>query len=475
MTVVTRFAPSPTGFLHIGGVRTALFNFLFARRHGGRFLLRVEDTDRRRSTPQAVKAIVDGLAWLGLEGDGETIFQSSRGARYREVTAELLERKRAYHCWCGPEELAAMRAAQKQRGEKPRYDRRCLGRKPPPAGAGVKPVVRFLNEGDFDVAFTDAVHGEIKISNRELDDLVIARSDGTPTYNFSVVVDDRDMGVTHVIRGDDHINNTPRQINLLRALGAKPPVYAHLPMILGADGARLSKRHGSVSVLEYRRHGYLPQALLNYLARLGWSHGDREIFSMPELCELFDLARVNKAAAAFDPEKLRWLNQHYIKESAPESMAPAFAACLRDAGVGEARIAQGPPLPQVIAVHRERAATLAEMAGRAKFYFTDSIAVPPNLAEKYFTADVTPALAKLAAALAATDWNAAAITEAITAAANRHNLKFGQLAQPLRVAVTGGTVSPPIDATLQLLGRERIVSRLNTVDAQPPHPVGRRR
>lgn len=468
MTVVTRFAPSPTGFLHIGGARTALFNFLFARRHGGRFLLRVEDTDRQRSTPQAVNAIVDGLAWLGLEGDCDAVFQSSRGARYREVTAELLEQKRAYHCWCSAGELAAMRAVQKQRGEKPRYDRRCLGRKNSPAG--VAPVVRFLNEDDGEVAFTDAVHGEIKISNRELDDLVIARSDGTPTYNFSVVVDDRDMGVTHVIRGDDHINNTPRQINLLRALGAKPPVYAHLPMILGADGARLSKRHGSVSVLEYRRQGYLPQALLNYLARLGWSHGDREIFSMPELCELFDLARVNKAAAAFDPEKLRWLNQHYIKGSAPESLAPAFAACLREAGVGEGGIAQGPPLAAVITAHRERAATLAEMAGRAKFYFTDTVTVPPNLAKKFFTTDVTPALAKLAAALAATDWSTAAITEAIATAAGR-NLKFGQLAQPLRVAVTGGAVSPPIDVTLQLLGRERAIKRLNCILKPPPPGV----
>jgi glutamyl-tRNA synthetase len=315
-SVRTRFAPSPTGYLHIGSVRTALYAWLFARHHGGRYILRVEDTDRERSTQAAVDAILEGMAWLGLGYDEGPFYQTQRFPRYREVVDQLLAGGHAYHCYCTREELDAMRAAAQAEGRKPRYDGRCRERKAP--RDGVAPVVRFRNPSSGDVVLEDRVKGRIVFANAELDDLIIARSDGTPTYNFTVVVDDADMRITHVIRGDDHVNNTPRQINMFSALGVAPPVYAHLPMIHGTDGAKLSKRHGAVNVLEYRDMGFLPQGLLNYLLRLGWSHGDQEIFSVDDMVRLFDLDKVSRAAASFDPSKLLWVNQQHM-QSTPSS------------------------------------------------------------------------------------------------------------------------------------------------------------
>ncbi|MGB1581667.1 MAG: glutamate--tRNA ligase, partial [Nevskiales bacterium] len=315
MSLTTRFAPSPTGYLHVGGARTALYSWLYARHHGGRFVLRIEDTDRERSTPESIQAILDGMAWLGLDSDAEPVYQTQRFDRYAEVMQKLLDEGKAYRCYCTREEIDEMREQAMARKEKPRYDGRCRDRSEP--REGVEPVIRFKNPTEGEVVINDLVRGEIRIRNTELDDLIIARSDGTPTYNFVVVVDDADMGITHVIRGDDHINNTPRQINILEAIGAEPPAYAHLPMILGSDGKRLSKRHGAVSVLAYRDEGYLPQALLNYLLRLGWSHGDQEVFSREEMIELFDLKAVQKAAASFDPDKLNWLNQQHMMSLPP--------------------------------------------------------------------------------------------------------------------------------------------------------------
>ena len=461
MSVVTRFAPSPTGALHIGVVRTALFCWLYARANDGRFLLRIEDTDRARSTPEAVAGILDGLAWLGITSDREAVYQTRRFDRYREVLRELLRRERAYHCYCTPDELAALRAEQMARGEKPRYDRRCLRRAAPPSSSPeVKPVVRFLNDEDGEVVFTDLVHGTLRFNNRELDDLIIARSDGSPTYNFTVVVDDLDMEVSHVIRGDDHINNTPRQLNILRALDAPPPQYAHLPMIRGADGRPLSKRHGALGVLEYRRRGYLPEALLNYLVRLGWSHGDREVFSMDEVARLFDLAGVHKAAATYDAEKLRWFNQHYIKQRSAASLVPAYLACLRAQGVDDAG-AGGPPPQRVLEAYRERAVTLEELARSTLWCYRGLDGYEEAAARKFLVAGAAPALRALCAALERLPgWEAAAIHAALDAVVKDHGLKFGRLAQAVRLALTGGTASPPIDVTLVLCGRERAVQRI---------------
>ncbi|HBG50635.1 MAG TPA: glutamate--tRNA ligase, partial [Gammaproteobacteria bacterium] len=354
MTVVTRFAPSPTGHLHIGGARTALFSWLYARRQGGRFILRVEDTDRERSTDEYVQAILEGMAWLGLEHDDGPYYQTQRFDRYRQIIERMLAEGTAYRCYCSRERLDALRAEQMVAKEKPRYDGLCRDRQDPPP-EGVSPVVRFRNPTDGQVVFEDLVRGPIAFDNAELDDLIIARSDGTPTYNFTVVVDDADMGVTHVIRGDDHINNTPRQINLLRAISVTPPAYAHVPMILGADGQRLSKRHGAVSVLQYRDDGYLPEALLNYLVRLGWSHGDQEIFSRQEMIDLFDLAAVHRAPSTFNPDKLLWLNQHYLKTEDPGNVAGHLQPHLAALGVDPDA---GPDLAEVVRALRERSKTL---------------------------------------------------------------------------------------------------------------------
>jgi glutamyl-tRNA synthetase len=457
MTVRTRFAPSPTGLLHIGGVRTALFCWLYARRHGGVFILRVEDTDRERSTPEAVQVILDGMRWLGLDADEGPFYQTKRYPRYREVILQWLKEGKAYHCWCSKEELEAMRNAQLTRKEKPRYDGRCRqGRAPLP---GVTPVVRFRNPQDGAVIVADAVHGDVTFQNAELDDLIIERSDGNPTYNFCVVVDDYDMKVTHVIRGDDHLNNTPRQMNMLRAMGVEPPVYAHLPMILGSDGTKLSKRHGAVSVLAYREEGYLPDALLNYLARLGWSHGDQEIFSLEEMTALFDIADVNKSASAINPDKLAWINQQHLMRLPPAKIVPELRWQLERLGV------TGTPdatLEAVILAQRERSKTLKEMAEASRFFFEPPAAYEEKAARKNLTAESALVLTQARANLGAlAEWTAPSIHGSIQALAEGQGLGLGKVAQPLRVAVSGGSVSPPIDQTLAILGRDETLRRLD--------------
>ena len=455
--VITRFAPSPTGFLHIGGIRTALFSWLFARRHNGEFLLRIEDTDRERSTEAALNVILEGMEWLGLDHDRDIVYQSQRTEKYEAVIQELLERDLAYYCYCTPEELEAMRKEAMSRGEKPRYNGkyRDLGRRP---AEGDTPVVRFKNPLDGDVVIDDLIQGRVVISNRELDDLIIARSDGSPTYNLTVVVDDADMGVTHVIRGDDHLNNTPRQINIFAALGAAAPKYAHIPLILDPEGKKLSKRHGAASVLDYQDQGYLPEALLNYLVRLGWSHGDQEIFSTGEMTELFDIARVNKAAAALNPDKLTWLNQHYLRESNAERIACLLKRKLVELGVD---VTGAPDLKEVAGIQKERVKTIAEMAEQSRFFYEEFAEYDETAAKKHLRPVALAPLRQVRETLAGLDaWDRESIHAAIDAAAEQQAVKFGKIAQPLRVAVTGGAVSPSIDVTLELLGRDRTLVRL---------------
>jgi glutamyl-tRNA synthetase len=461
MSVRTRFAPSPTGFLHIGGLRTALFCWLFARRHSGKFILRIEDTDLERSTDEAIQQILDGLEWAGLDHDEGPFFQTKRFDRYREVIDELLAQGHAYRCYCTKAELEQMRAEQTARGEKPRYDGRWRDRTD--SLPGVPAVVRFKNPLAGEVVVEDVVHGRVVFQNSELDDLIIARSDGSPTYNFCVVVDDMDMQISHVIRGDDHLNNTPRQMNMLLALGAKPPVYAHLPMILGADGAKLSKRHGAVSVLQYRDDGYLPEALLNYLVRLGWSHGDQEIFSIEEMIRLFDIADVNKAASAFNGEKLAWLNQqHMMHAPAARLVAPLRWHLQRD-GVHTHDEAQ---LEQIVVVQRERAKTIKEMAANSVFFFRAPQVYDEKAVRKHVTPEVLALLESVAEELGVlSEWTATALHAVISGLAARENIPLGKLAQPIRLAVCGGTVSPPIDATLAILGRDETLSRLTQARA----------
>jgi glutamyl-tRNA synthetase len=457
MTIRTRFAPSPTGLLHIGGVRTALFSWLYARHHGGTFILRVEDTDVERSTPEAVEVILDGMEWLGLNADEGPFFQMRRMDRYREVLAQFLQAGKAYHCYCSKEELEAMRNRQLAAKQKPRYDGTCRNRTEP--RPGVNPVVRFRNPLDGAVIVEDVIHGPVAFENTELDDLIIARSDGTPTYNFCVVVDDMDMKVTHVIRGDDHLNNTPRQINMLIALGATPPVYAHVPMILGADGAKLSKRHGAVSVLQYREEGFLPVALLNYLVRLGWSHGDQEVFSLEEMIRLFDIKDVNKSASAFNADKLLWLNQQHIMKSAPEEVAKYLAPQLAALGVECNDPGQ---LARVVKAQQERAKTLKEMAANSVFFFRDFAQYDEKAAKKNLGPDSVTPLQEVRAVLAALPaWSAPEIHRVVNETAEKLSLGLGKVAQPIRVAVSGTTVSPPIDVTLEVLGREATLGRLD--------------
>ncbi|MBM4220224.1 MAG: glutamate--tRNA ligase [Gammaproteobacteria bacterium] len=455
--VRTRFAPSPTGLLHIGGVRTALFCWLYARRHGGTFILRVEDTDRERSTPAAVQVILDGMEWLGLHADEGPFYQTERYPRYREVIRQWLAEGKAYHCYCSKDELEAMRNAQLARKEKPRYDGRCRARTGPVEG--VTPVVRFRNPLEGAVIVDDAVHGKVVFQNAELDDLIIERSDGNPTYNFCVVVDDYDMKITHVIRGDDHLNNTPRQMNMLRAMGVEPPVYAHLPMILGPDGTKLSKRHGAVSVLHYREEGYLPEALLNYLARLGWSYGDQEIFSLEEMTRLFDIKDVNKSASAINPDKLAWINQQHLMKLSPARIAVELCWQLERLGVDASK---GPALEPIVEAQRERSKTLKEMAQASRFFFEAPAAYDEKAARKNLNAETRPLLEQARAVLAELgDWSAPAIHAAIQALAEQSGAGLGKVAQPLRVAVSGGGVSPPIDRTLAILGREETLARVD--------------
>jgi glutamyl-tRNA synthetase len=461
MMVRTRFAPSPTGFLHIGGARTALFSWAYARRHGGKFILRIEDTDVARSTPEAVQAILDGMQWLGLAHDEGPFYQMQRMDRYRQVIAEMLAAGTAYHCYTSKEELDALRAEQEARKEKPRYDGRWRPEPgktltPPP---GVAPVVRFRNPQQGVVAWQDQVKGRIEFANSELDDFIIARADGTPTYNFCVVVDDRDMDITHVIRGDDHVNNTPRQINLLQALGAPVPQYAHLSMILGDDGQKLSKRHGAVSVMQYEEDGYLPEAVLNYLARLGWSHGDDEVFGMEQFVEWFDLDHITASAAQFNTEKLNWLNAHYLKLAEPQRLAAEATRRLAQQGVA---VAGGPDVARVVALYRDRVGNLNELADAVHPFF-----VPPTPTSEMRSQHLTEAALKGLDALrerfAACDWQAAELGKAVKETAVASGLKMPQLAIPLRVALLGLPQSPSIDAVLEALGRERVLARLATV------------
>jgi glutamyl-tRNA synthetase len=463
MAVVTRFAPSPTGLLHVGGARTALFSWLYARHTGGKFILRVEDTDRERSTDEAVRVILEGMKWLGLEHDAGPYYQTQRFDRYKEVIAQMLAAGTAYRCYCTKEELDEMRAQQMARKEKPRYTG--VWRDRTDARPGVDPVIRFKNPLDGAVVVEDVVHGNITFQNAELDDLIIARSDGTPTYNFCVVVDDMDMGVTHVIRGDDHINNTPRQMNMLLALGSRPPVYGHVPMILGPDGAKLSKRHGAVSVLQYQEEGYLPEALLNYLVRLGWSHGDQEVFTREQMIAAFDIRDVNKAASAFNPEKLLWLNQQHLVRMNPAAVVPHLQFQLARLGITSNDTAL---LEGIIVAQRERAKTLKEMAENSRFFFTDEIVMDAKAAAKHLGADTAASLSLARERLAALpEWTAPAIHAALNGLATEKSVGLGKIVQPIRVAISGGTVSPPIDATLALLGREKTLARIQKALAHP--------
>lgn len=457
MTIVTRFPPSPTGYLHIGGARTALYNWLYARRFGGKMVFRIEDTDRERSTEAAVAAIFEGMRWLGLDWDDGPYFQTQRFDRYAVAIRQLLESDRAYHCYCSRERLEALRASQMEHKQKPRYDGFCRHRSGSPP-EGVLPVVRLRTPQEGSVVVNDRVHGDVTFSNDELDDLIIARSDGTPTYHLTVVVDDLDMGITHVIRGDDHLNNTPRQIHILEALGGSRPVYAHVPMINGPDGKKLSKRHGAVSVVQYRDEGILPDAMLNYLARLGWSHGDQELFSRDELIEKFDLDGLNKSAASFAYDKLLWVNQHYIQTSPTASLVAASRPFFQFAGVDETA---GPSLEEAIEAQRTRARTVLEIVDKSRPFYGHEVALEPAAAAKQLTRAAVPVLEALVAAFESlTEWEQSALHGAVEQVALQLGLKMGQVAQPLRVAVTGSTASPSIDVTLKLVGRERAIARL---------------
>ncbi len=457
--VRTRFAPSPTGYLHIGGARTALYCWIYARKTKGTFILRIEDTDLERSTESSVQAILEAMEWLELNYDEGPFYQTKRFDRYKEVIAELLTQGKAYRCYCSKDRLETLRKMQMENKEKPRYDGLCRERTDQPEGPY---VVRFKNPQTGVVEFDDLIRGKLSFSNNELDDLIIARSDGTPTYNFTVVVDDWDMKITHVIRGDDHINNTPRQINILRALGATPPHYAHVPMILGSDGKRLSKRHGAVSVMQYREEGYLPHALLNYLARLGWSHGDQEIFSKDELIEFFEISDINRSPAAFNAEKLLWLNHHYIKTENPLEIAKELQWHLEKLGVN---FSKGPALTDVVLAQRERTKTMKEMAERSRFFYED-IQIATEL-KTHFSPDLLPSLNLIKQELdTLSNWSKESIHQVLANTAEKTGVKLGKLAQPIRIAVTGTTVSPPIDVTLAVLGKHATIERLGKAIAQ---------
>jgi glutamyl-tRNA synthetase len=464
----TRFAPSPTGFLHIGGARTALFSWAFARRHEGVFILRIEDTDVARSTPEAVQAILDGMKWLGLEHDEGPFYQMQRMDRYREVVQQMIAAGTAYYCYMPAEELDALREAQRARGEKPRYDGRWrpeAGKTLPPPPAGVKPVVRFKNPASGSVTWNDAVKGKIEFSNEELDDLIIARPDGTPTYNFCVVVDDWDMGITHVIRGDDHVNNTPRQINILQALGATIPTYAHLSMILGDDGQKLSKRHGAVSVMQYDEEGYLPEAVINYLARLGWSHGDDEVFNREQLVQWFDLDHITASAAQFNTEKLLWLNQHYMKHADPERLAGETRKRFATRGVD---CSAGPNLLAAVRLYQDRCNTLNLLADSLEVFYVP-ITPHDEVVKQHTPPTVIPALRDFAHELGSTDGSKESVSALIKNVIGRHGIKMPQLAMPLRVALTGQAQAPSVDALVALCGAEltqqRVLSMLERVPA----------
>ncbi|MBE0615235.1 MAG: glutamate--tRNA ligase [Burkholderiales bacterium] len=456
----TRFAPSPTGYLHVGGARTALFSWAYARKHGGKFVLRIEDTDLERSTETSVNAIIDGMKWLGLDWDEGPFRQMERLARYREVADQLLSIDKAYWCYASKDELEQMRERQRAHGVKPRYDGRWRPENAKSAGltppAGVNPVLRFRNPDEGAVTFIDLVKGPITVANSEIDDLVILRADGVPTYNFGVVVDDLDMNITHVIRGDDHVNNTPRQVNIFQALGAPLPQFAHAPMILGADGERLSKRHGAVSVMQYPEDGFLPEALFNYLARLGWSHGDAEKFTREQFVEWFDLAHVSKSTAQFDGAKLAWLNHQYIKEADDARLAELLAPRIeRDGG----KLIDGPALVEIVKLLKDRANTMENLAEAAMIFYK-RIEPSKALVAEHLTPDVLPAVRELAASLERVEWQRPKLNEAVKAVVGKFGVKMPKIAMPLRVMLLGQTQTPSIDAVLELLGRDVVLARM---------------
>lgn len=456
MSIRTRFAPSPTGYLHIGGARTALFAWLYARKHGGKFVLRIEDTDLERSTEESVNAILEGMAWMGLDYDEGPFYQTHRFERYEEVIQQLLNDGKAYRCSCTKERIEKLREEQMAAKEKPRYDGHCRGQN---VSADEPHVIRFANPEDGKVVFDDLVRGTITVQNNELDDLIIKRTDGSPTYNLSVVVDDLDMKISHVIRGDDHINNTPRQINILKAMGHDAPTYAHVPMILGEDGARLSKRHGATSVIDYREMGYLPEALMNYLVRLGWSAGDQELFTLDEMISLFDVVNVNKAPSTFNSEKLQWINHQYLKEDDASRVAQLLSVHLGNLGIDPSK---GPSLEDVVVAQRERAQTLVELAEVCQFYYRDFEEFDEKMAKKQLRPVAAEVLQTAQTKLNALDnWSIEPIHDVIHGVAEELGIKMGKVGTPLRVAVTGGAPSPSLDLTVYLIGKEACNRRIN--------------
>lgn len=456
MVVRTRFAPSPTGFLHVGSVRTALFSWLYARRHNGQFILRIEDTDQERSTQESVQAILEGMDWLGLDYDEGPFYQTQRYSRYQEIARQLLEEGSAYRCVCSKERLEQLRESQLAAKEKPRYDGHCRDKNLPETKEPY--VLRFKNPQNGVVSFIDEVYGAITVNNNELDDLILIRSDGHPTYNFAVVIDDWDMGITHVIRGDDHINNTPRQINLFEALNAPVPVFAHLPMILGDDGKRLSKRHGAVSVLQFKDMGILPHALLNYLVRLGWSSGDQEIFSVEEMIANFDLKNVSRGVSSFNYDKLYWLNQHYQKNDPPETVAGALRWYFEQQGID---LGKGPRLAKLVEVQAERCKTLVEICEDSRYFYEETINYNDEALKKHLRPVILDPLNTLYNQFRLLDdWRSEALQECINNICAEFDMNMGKIAQPLRVAVTGASMSPAIALTLELLGKDKTLARL---------------
>ncbi|GAA4352721.1 glutamate--tRNA ligase [Kangiella taiwanensis] len=459
MTVKTRFAPSPTGYLHVGGARTALYSWLYAKRHQGQFVLRIEDTDRERSTDESVEAIFQGMEWLGLGHDEGPFYQTHRFDRYKEQIENLLEQGKAYRCYCSKERLDALREEQQANKQNIGYDGHCRNLSTDEQDTSKPHVIRFKNPEEGKVVFNDLIKGEIAVSNSELDDLIIARTDGTPTYNFTVVVDDLDMEISHVIRGDDHVNNTPRQINMIEALGAKAPLYAHVPMILGDDGKRLSKRHGAVSVMQYRDQGYLPQAVLNYLVRLGWSHGDQEVFSLDEMIELFDLKDVNRAPSAFNTDKLNWLNQHYMKTLPAEEVLKHLQWHIDVAGLD---LTSGPDIKSLIPAMAERVKTLQELVESVRYFYEDFEEFDAKAAKKHLRPVAREPLETIKAKIQAQyDWSADSLHALVSATADELELGMGKVGMPLRVAVTGSGMSPDLGVTLEWIGKDRVLTRID--------------
>lgn len=460
MTIRGRFAPSPTGYLHLGNMRTAIFAWLYVRHHHGKFILRIEDTDQERSTQEAVQVILDGMKWLGLDYDEGPFYQSKRLERYHEVANKLIAEGKAYRCYCSKERLSSLREKQLANKEKPRYDGHCRDRVPQPEDKNAPYVIRFKNPQEGTVVFNDEINGELSFSNSELDDLIIIRTDNYPTYNFCVVIDDMDMGITNVIRGADHINNTPRQINIFNALGAAVvPTYAHVPLILGTDGKLLAKRHGAVSVLQYRDDGFLPEAMLNYFARLGWSHGDQEIFSREELIAFFDCKDINKSPAAINPDKLLWLNRHYLKTLDPKLIAQRLMPFMENLKLD---VTQGPPLVDVVIAQRERGETLREIAEKSHFFYGE-VNDYEESATKHLSkeaAEILRVVEQRFDLLSENEWLKEKLHQTIEEIAMQFSLKLGKVAQPIRVSLTGTTISPPIDITLQLLGKSKTLARL---------------